>query len=536
MLVKFGLDVDAASFAEGEVAASAVKKALEVLAEVAERVVSDLIDVAKGAIETATELRLTSQAVGLTTDALQELTFVGARAGVDMFEMAQSIGLLSRNMLHAKEGGQEQAKMFSKLGVKVTDAHGKLRSADEMIASIADKFEKMQDGPEKTALALELFGRAGKRMVPLLNEGSEGIERMRQEARDLGIVLDEETIKKGKEVDDTLRSLEAAWKGIRNAAVAPLLPEILRIARAVREWVKANREWLRQGIESKLRALIAVGKFVYETFALIARNADLIAYSLAALAVAFVAVRFSSIAAAAATVEAWMAAAAPFLLIASTIAGFLLMFDDIRMYAKYGDKANTITGQFVKSLKKLEEEQAGDSWILKQVKAIVHNLRVAIEYIHEMHDALSGTEAKPASGSSVTSASPAFKKAAAMAPKTQQQAIREQQQAVGGRLDAERNAGFFEGIFWRLNKPSFDFTSPGSGPNMSTPEGVARAVPELRSAQMGRSPGSVTIAPQLNLSIDASGMSPEELRPMIREEFQTMSDTIHEDALAAMSR
>ena len=60
---------------------------------------------------------------------------------------------------------------------------------------IADKFAVMKDGSEKTALALDLFGRAGAKLIPMLNEGSAGISELQEEARALGIVLGKEDLK-----------------------------------------------------------------------------------------------------------------------------------------------------------------------------------------------------------------------------------------------------------------------------------------------------------------------------------------------------
>src|SRR6185369_15520712 len=49
--------------------------------------------------------------------------------------------------------------------------------ADKVIAEVADKFQNYADGPEKAAIALRLFGKAGADMIPLLNDGGAALRK-----------------------------------------------------------------------------------------------------------------------------------------------------------------------------------------------------------------------------------------------------------------------------------------------------------------------------------------------------------------------
>jgi hypothetical protein len=64
------------------------------------------------------------------------------------------------------------------LGLKATDAKGQLKSADTVMLEIADKFKKMPDGVTKTGLAIQLFGKAGADMIPVLNKGGAAIDAL----------------------------------------------------------------------------------------------------------------------------------------------------------------------------------------------------------------------------------------------------------------------------------------------------------------------------------------------------------------------
>lgn len=391
-LAKLGLDVDATSFAKGELAASGIKLALEKVVEWGKQAGEALLDVAKDAIETAAKLDATSQSIGLSTDALQEFDYVASQASISTEEMQQSITLLSRSMFAAKQGGEEQAKVFSKLGVKITDAKGKLRGADEVIGDVADKISKMPAGTEKTATAMEVFGKSGAKMLPLLNKGSEGIAELRQEARDLGLVLDKELIAKGSEIDDTFSSIKKIWGGIKFQVGAGFFPDILKAAKAVKEWIKSNRELIRQSLESVLRGIAKAGKIVYEVFLFIQRNSDLLVGALEAMATVFLLLQARAVWAARSMAAAWIIANAPLLLLSAALAGILLFIDDFRMFLKYGDEANTLTGVFLKNVDKWMEPKKDDPWWVTTIKEFLGYVKDAIQKLRELDALINGSK------------------------------------------------------------------------------------------------------------------------------------------------
>lgn len=75
-----------------------------------------------------------------------------------------------------------------RLGIQYRDAQGNIISSGELLKRLADQFAKMPDGAEKAALAVKLFGEElGPRLVPLLNQGADGIRKLGQDFEDLGI-------------------------------------------------------------------------------------------------------------------------------------------------------------------------------------------------------------------------------------------------------------------------------------------------------------------------------------------------------------
>ncbi len=159
LAIKLGLDVDEKGFTAAQVA---IKRFTEKLVDKGVELAERFAESVKGAVEYGDKIKKTSQSIGIATDALQELQYAGSLADLSAEEMSQSIGILSRKMLEAKNGSEEAGKAFK--GIEFQKG-GKLLATDEVLGNIADKFEKMPDGAEKTAMAMQLFGRAGKQMI-----------------------------------------------------------------------------------------------------------------------------------------------------------------------------------------------------------------------------------------------------------------------------------------------------------------------------------------------------------------------------------
>ncbi len=134
-----------------------------------------------------------------------------------MDQLKVGIFSLSRNMYAAKAGSDETQKAFSKLGVKITDAHGKLRGADDVLFDISDKFKEMPDGVEKSAMAMQLFGKAGKGMIEMLSEGKEGIEELANETPNLTA----EQLKASKEIVKTQLQIRLTMENLWQRAIGP---------------------------------------------------------------------------------------------------------------------------------------------------------------------------------------------------------------------------------------------------------------------------------------------------------------------------
>jgi molecular chaperone GrpE (heat shock protein) len=167
-----------------------------------------------------------SQSVGVSTELLSGYSHALNLSGVEISAFGRSVGLLSKNMLAALQGGKAQADVFKALGIEVKDADGNLRDTNDVLGEVSDRFAGMQDGAEKTALAMKLFGRSGAELIPFLNSGSKGLANMRAEAQKMGLVFSTETGKRIEEVNDSFTRMAGQIKGAAYQLTFSLLPAL----------------------------------------------------------------------------------------------------------------------------------------------------------------------------------------------------------------------------------------------------------------------------------------------------------------------
>jgi len=180
----------------------------------------------KNSIDAADEARKLAQAAGLTTEAFTGLQFAAGQSGVNVTELSGALTRLSRSMSDAATIGGRPAEVFARLGISVKDSEGSLRSADAVLSDLADQFQAMPDGVGKTAAAVELLGRSGAKLIPLLNGGSEGIKALTAQAQRLGLVMSDEQAIASERFNDSLSALGGASRGAANTVSAELLPTL----------------------------------------------------------------------------------------------------------------------------------------------------------------------------------------------------------------------------------------------------------------------------------------------------------------------
>jgi hypothetical protein len=152
------------------------------------------VDWVNSQVDAAIAMDNLAKTAGITTTQLQTWSSAAASVGIEGDKVTDAMSGLNEKLLDAATGGKDAAQFFDVLGVSVTDASGRVKSADAAMQDIATAFAGMADGATKSAIASELMGDAGAELIPILNQGGASLAAAAADAERLGMVLDQQTI------------------------------------------------------------------------------------------------------------------------------------------------------------------------------------------------------------------------------------------------------------------------------------------------------------------------------------------------------
>ena len=191
-----------------------------------------------------------SARTGVSVETLSALDFAAQRSGASIEDVEKGIRTLQVSIRNGTRGLETYTDAFDELGLSA-DQLAQM-SPEEQFAAVADALASIDDPSRRAALAVQLLGRAGTRLLPLLNNGASGIEAFKKEAQDLGLVIDRETATAAAQLTDALGDLKAQGRAIAiviGSTIGPALTGAIRIINpivsSVIEWIKANKGLVR---------------------------------------------------------------------------------------------------------------------------------------------------------------------------------------------------------------------------------------------------------------------------------------------------
>jgi hypothetical protein len=171
----------------------------------------------------------------------------------------------SKNLVDAAHGTGTAADAYDALGITVRDTS---KTMEQVMLEVADKFAGMEDGAQKTAFAMDIFGKGGAAMIPFLNQGSAAIAAQRKEAELLGATWTTAQAQQAEAFNDNLTRIETGLTGFRNAFVSGLLPFINEavsgIVEKIKEWSASGdlQQWAKNTSDFVINAIVAIAQFI----------------------------------------------------------------------------------------------------------------------------------------------------------------------------------------------------------------------------------------------------------------------------------
>jgi phage-related protein len=192
---------------------------------------------ADGAAELGQATFKMSQETGLAAEPASALISIFERYGVSGDDASKSLGNLSKQIEGSaltaqglKGGLSASSDRLKQLGIDVLDTSGKTRPLNDILLDVADKMKEMPDGAEKTAIAMQLFGKSGKDMLPILSEGGDAMKEMEADAKKLGLTLTGDNVAQVRAYGFAQKDMGEALAGVKlqlGVALMPLLSQLM---------------------------------------------------------------------------------------------------------------------------------------------------------------------------------------------------------------------------------------------------------------------------------------------------------------------
>ncbi len=194
------------------------------LAAVAIATAGALNGLAIGGGQLVKELDIVSQKTGISRGELQLLQAVGRTVNVGLDDVVVGFRKFSKALVDAShpEASAEAAKFAKVLG----DMGVKSREPIEALRQVADAFARLPDGAVKADAAVFLFGRSGLNLIPILNQGSAGIDKFRQTVLELGPEIDASVIAATQQWEAANVGLHLSFERIKVDLARDLLPNL----------------------------------------------------------------------------------------------------------------------------------------------------------------------------------------------------------------------------------------------------------------------------------------------------------------------
>lgn len=218
-------------------------------------------DFIKDQIEIGTTLGRNAKMLGVTTDELQRFHLFAEQSGVSAESMDTGLRFLNKSIGEASYGSKRLNQTFGLLGVNIRDAEGNLRPTSEVFVELSDKFAGMKSEAQKTALAMRLFGRSGASLLPILDQGSEELQKTIELVQELGGGMEKEYVEAAKKANIATTRLNFAFQALKSRIATELIPGFIKTQERMQRGILVAIDYAKHtyAIRTAIIALVAAG-------------------------------------------------------------------------------------------------------------------------------------------------------------------------------------------------------------------------------------------------------------------------------------
>lgn len=162
------------------------------------------------AASSADDINTLATQTGLSTDQIQKFQYASEIIDVPLDTLTGSMAKLTKNMATAQGGTGAAATAFKTLGVSITDQNGQLRNNQDVFNDAITALGKMENGTQRDALAMQIFGKSAQDLNPLILGGADTLKQLGDQAQASGLILSQNALDNLNKFRDGLDVMKAS--------------------------------------------------------------------------------------------------------------------------------------------------------------------------------------------------------------------------------------------------------------------------------------------------------------------------------------
>ena len=146
--------------------------------------------------------------MGIASQALAELGYAAQISGTDLENVEGAVRKMQKAIGAAEQGNKEAADSFARLGISLAELQR--LSPEDQLQLVADKIAAISDPTMQAAAAMQIFGKTGTSMLPMLAN----MRQLKAEAKELGIAPSQQDVAQAARLKDVFYRLSAVTKNL----------------------------------------------------------------------------------------------------------------------------------------------------------------------------------------------------------------------------------------------------------------------------------------------------------------------------------
>lgn len=195
--------------------------------------------------EVGDEVEKMATRTGLSAKAVSALRVAADASGTSIDTIEAAVTKMNISMVDASSVSDDLKDAIVRTGGSVNDLFAPGSNPAIRFEYLAETIGQVKDPAEKARLAFDAFGKAGKDLIPLMDDGKFAIADWSKQAEALGVSFDDLSAKKAADLNDAIGAMNTAIKGVSlqvggflapaitafvNDVIVPTLPKLQALA------------------------------------------------------------------------------------------------------------------------------------------------------------------------------------------------------------------------------------------------------------------------------------------------------------------